>query len=314
MVGTITILGATGGVGGAVARAVLARGWRVAALARDPERAAATWGLGPAPDWLRGDAMERADVVRAAEGASIILHAVNPPGYRDWDRLVLPMIDNTIAAARAVGGARVVLPGTIYNYDPAAITVIDEATPQRPRGRKGTIRAELERRLAAAAPEVPSLVVRAGDFFGPGAGQSWFAMAMAKRPLTRIVNPGRAGTGHAWAYLPDLAEAIARLIELPPGRLRSAEALQFSGFYDAGGRGMVEAIRRASGIADLPEQRFPWWLMRLLAPFGGFPREVLELRPFWRNAVSLDGARLTELLGDVPQTDLDAAIASTLAA
>jgi hypothetical protein len=48
-------------------------------------------------------------VLKVAEGASVIVHAVNPPGYCDWDKVVLPMIDNTIAAAKVVG-ARVVLP------------------------------------------------------------------------------------------------------------------------------------------------------------------------------------------------------------
>lgn len=41
--------------------------------------------------------------------------------------------------------------------------MIDETTPQNSRGKKGVIRIELERRLAEAAPDVPSLVVRAGD-------------------------------------------------------------------------------------------------------------------------------------------------------
>ncbi len=203
--GTALVLGATGGVGGAVTRAMLARGWHVTALVRDPRRAAVTWGTSVAPDWQAGDAMNRADVVRAAEGTSVIVHAVNPPGYHGWDRLVLPMLDNTLAAARDAG-ARIVLPGTIYNYDPRLAPVVDETTPQHPRGRKGAIRVEMERRLAKAAPEVRSLVVRAGDFFGPGADQSWFAQALAKLPLARIVNPGTAGVGHAWAYLPDLAE------------------------------------------------------------------------------------------------------------
>ncbi|WP_331302889.1 NAD(P)H-binding protein [Methylobacterium oryzae] len=308
---TVLVLGATGGVGGAVTRAMLARGWRVTALARDPARSAKAWGLSDAPDWRSGDAMNRAEVVGAAEGASVIVHAVNPAGYRGWDRLVLPMLDNTLAAARAAG-ARVVLPGTIYNYDPATASTIDETTPQRPRGRKGAIRVEMERRLAEAAPEVRSLIVRAGDFFGPGAGQSWFAQALAKRPLTRIVNPGTPGVGHAFAFLPDLAEVIARLIELPSDRLLPCERLQFPG-HDLSEMGeMVAAIRRASGRPDLPERRFPWGVMRALAPFGGFPHEVMEVRPFWTHPVRLDERRLTELLGDGPCTSLDAAVAAAL--
>ncbi len=76
------------------------------------------------------------------------------------------MIDNTLAAARAAGGARIVLPGTVYNYDPVQTPVIDENTPQNARTTKGRIRVALERKLAEAAPEVSSLILRAGDFSG----------------------------------------------------------------------------------------------------------------------------------------------------
>lgn len=119
---TALVLGATGGVGGAVAGALIRHGWHVRGMARDPETAGHTGHAGI--EWVKGDAMERADVVDAAQGVSVIVHGVNPPRYRNWRTLVLPMIDNTIAAAQAAGGARVVLPGTIYNYDPATTPVI----------------------------------------------------------------------------------------------------------------------------------------------------------------------------------------------
>lgn len=66
------------------------------------------------------------------------------------------MIDNTIAAARAAGGARVVLPGTTYNYDPARCPVIDERTQQLPRTRKGMIRRTLEATLESAPRSCPA--------------------------------------------------------------------------------------------------------------------------------------------------------------
>lgn len=308
MTKAILVLGATGGIGGAVTRVMLRRGWQVRAMVRDPARAQAGWGDDVMPHWVQGDAMRRDDVVRAATGVDVVLHGVNPAGYRNWETTVLPMIDNTIAAARATSGARIVLPGTIYNYDAATTPVIDETTPQSPPGHKGKIRKALECRLIDAAPEVPSLIVRAGDYFGPGAQQSWFAQALAKAPLKQITYPGRAGIGHAWAYLPDLAETIAQLLELPPGAQTTAERVQFSGFWDADGARMIDTIRRAAGRPDLRVRRFPWWLMRLLAPFGGFPREVMEVLPYWRYPVRLDNRRLVRLLGSEPHTDIDQAV------
>ncbi|WP_308419502.1 NAD(P)H-binding protein [Chitinimonas koreensis] len=113
-IGKALVLGASGGIGGEVARQLRDAGWQVQALQRGlAEPAMQRDGI----TWLRGDAMVRDDVQRAARGCSVIVHAVNPPGYRRWAELVLPMIDNTIAAALAER-ATIVLPGTVYNYGP----------------------------------------------------------------------------------------------------------------------------------------------------------------------------------------------------
>lgn len=307
---TALVLGATGGVGGAIAGALLDKGWIVRGLARDLD--AARRRSPETIDWVAGDAMVRKDVVQAAAGVSVIVHAVNPPGYRDWEKLVLPMIDNTIAAAR-MAGARIVLPGTIYNFDPARTPLLTEDSPQRPTSRKGRIRVELEARLERATPDVPSLIVRAGDFFGPGARSSWFAQAMIKpgQKVTRIVNTAR-GPGHSWAYLPDLAQTVALLVEAPE-RLRDFERVGFEGFYDASGRGMIEAIERAVG-RKLPVHGFPWWVMRLLAPLGGFPREATDIAQIWHHPVRLDNQRLLDLLGTEPRTPIEGAVGESLAA
>lgn len=307
---TALVLGATGGIGGGIAAALLRHGWRVRGMVRDAEKLTRANPAGI--EWTTGDAIRRDDVVRAAQGVSVIVHAVNPPGYAHWETLVLPMIDNTIAAARAVG-ARVVLPGTIYNFDPAATPVIDADSPQRPKSRKGLIRVALEERLRRAAPDVPALVLRAGDYFGPGARSSWFAQAMVApgRPLRRIVDPAR-GPGHSWAYLPDLAETFARLLAAPE-RLRPFEVLQFEGVCDHDGRQMVDAVRRAAG-RPVRVFGFPWWLMRIAGLFGGFPREAAEIAPYWCHPVRLDNTRLVDLLGEEPRTPLDIAVTETLAA
>lgn len=321
---TALVLGATGGIGGAAAEALVRRGWMVRGLARDPASAARGWRGRQGPvEWRKGDAMERADVVAAACGVRAIVHAVNPPGYRDWDRLVLPMIDNTIAAARAAGGARILLPGTIYNVDPATTPIIREDSPQRPGSRKGAIRVALEERLREASGEAPALIVRAGDFFGPRARASWFAQAMVRpgRPVTRVVDLAR-GTGHGWAYLPDLAEAMARLLDLGeddagrggPARLRPFERVGFEGFWDGDGAQMPALVAAALDRDRLPVRAFPWWLMRMLAPFGGFPREAVDILPVWRHPVRIDNARLVALLGAEPRTPPLLAMRATLEA
>jgi len=309
---TALVLGATGGIGGEVARLLVARGWKVRALHRDPERLSAPL-KGSGLIWERGDAMVASDVASAADNASVIIHAVNPPGYRNWDRLVLPMLDNTIAAAR-VSRARIVLPGTIYNYGPDTFPDLHETSPQSPITAKGRIRAEMERRLQAAAMAgAHVLVVRAGDFFGPRAGNNWFSQGLVKpgKPVTVITYPGRSGVGHQWAYLPDVAETMALLLETSR-MLDDFAVFQMEGHWDDDGTRMIEAIRRAADNPNIKVRKTPWKMMQVLMPFVPLFRELVELRYLWNVPIRMDNKRLKAVLGAEPHTPLDIAVRNTL--
>jgi nucleoside-diphosphate-sugar epimerase len=312
------VLGANGGVGGETAIALVRHGWTVRALVRDPSKANL-----PGVTYLQGDVMDRAAVVAAAKGASIIVHAVNPPGYQGWKQRVLPMLDSTIAAARA-SGARILLPGTIYNYDPAAHAAIDETTPQRAFTRKGKIRIEMEARLeAASAPQdenggVRSLILRAGDYFGPrSTANSWFASGLVTpgKPVKTILYPGVSsrdgGVGHAWAYLPDVGETFARLADRE-AELPAFARFHFEGHWDADGTALVRAIARAAGQKRPNVRRLPWGLLPIAGLFNETMRELAEMQPFWRHPVRLENRRLVAFLGEEPRTPLDVAVTATM--
>jgi len=306
------ILGATGGIGGEVARRLSARGWTVRALNRNPDKLSKTQ-KSSGFTWVQGDAMSAADVSRAAEGACVIVHAVNPPGYHNWGKLVLPMLDNTIAAAHA-HGARIVLPGTVYNFGPDAFPEIHESSSQHPVTGKGRIRVEMERRLRAAADAgVPVLIVRAGDFFGPQAANNWFTQGLVKigKPVSAVTYPGKRGTGHQWAYLPDVAETMARLLEQPHISENFA-VFHMDGHWDADGVQMIEAIRKATCNTNIKARKFPWLLMRVLSPFVPLFRELVEMRYLWTNPIRMRNGRLLEVLGSEPHTPLDLAVRETL--
>ena len=165
------VIGATGGIGGALAERLLAEGWRVRAAHRDPERARST-NVPAGLDWVKADALDAGAVTAAADEAEIIVHAVNPPAYRNWSGLQMPMLESSLAAARA-SGARILFPGTVYNYGPDVFPRIGEEAPQNPVTRKGAIRVRMETALREAG--VRFLIVRAGDFFGPRPGNNWLS-------------------------------------------------------------------------------------------------------------------------------------------
>lgn len=303
------VLGASGGIGGEVARQLQRAGWRVRAMSRRPPQDAQ--GI----EWLQGDALVGTDVARAARGCAVIVHAVNPPGYRNWAGQVVPMLRNTIAAAEK-HGALVLLPGTVYNYGPDAFPLAPEHSPQHPLTRKGALRVQMEEELAAhAARGGRVLIVRAGDFFGPQAGNNWFAQGLVKkgRAPAAIANPGLAGAGHQWAYLPDVAATMVALLARRTS-LAPFARFHFEGYWDEDGEGMARAIRQVAAKHGIQARitRFPWWLVRLMAPFHTTMRELLEMRYLWREPLRLDNARLLAVLGAEPRTPLLESVEQTL--
>ena len=309
----VLVLGATGGIGGEVARQLKAAGWEVCALTRDVDKARSQQ---PGFAWLKGDALKRDEVIAAARGCAVIVHAVNPPGYRNWAEQVLPMIDNTIAAA-IVEGATVVLPGTVYNFGPDAFPVLREDSPQHPQTRKGAIRVQLEQRLLHASRQgARVLIVRTGDFFGAQAANSWFSQGLVKpgKPVSTVSYPGARGVAHQWAYLPDVARTMVALLERRAS-LDAFACFHMAGHIDRDGMQMVQAIQRVvlRRTGQQPSVgSFPWWLLKLAAPFVVTFRELQEMRYLWQTPLCMDNQRLVEVLGSEPHTPLEHAVEATL--
>lgn len=306
------VLGAAGGAGSAIGRALLSHGWRVRALARSPQSSKMA-ALLPGAEWVQGDAMNAADVRRAAEGATVIVHAAHPGGYRNWGKVILPMIDNTIAAAEAVG-ARIMLPGTIYNFAPETFPRLREDTPQQPRTRKGKIRAAMEARLEAASKRgVRVLILRAGDFFGPHTISSWLGQGMVTpgKPVKSVLYPGKRDAAHAWAYLPDFAETTVRLLDRETD-LATFARFHFGGHQFARGVEIAERVGIVARGRKTPINGMPWFAVVALSPFVPLFRELSEMRYLWQRSHELDNSRLVAFLGEEPHTPLDQALRVSL--
>ena len=136
-------------------------------------------------------------------------------------------------------------------------------------------------------------------------------MVQPGRRVTRIVRIGRPGLAHQWAYLPDVAETLARLIERRAA-LPAFAAYQFKGHWDETGMAMIDAIRRATARPALQVRSFPWTLTMGLSPFVPLFREVGEMRYLWKTAVYMGNDKLVGVLGEEPHTPWDEAVDETL--
>ena len=188
---TVVVLGAGRGIGWAIARELVADGREVRAVTR-------SGGVPEGAQDVRGDLMDRASTVRAVEGASVIHLAANVP-YSHWVEKLPTMVENTIAAAEAVG-AKIVYADNLYAYGPVS-GALREDTPERPAGPKEKLRSELGKRLRAAS--VPVATGRSSDYYGPGGSGSL--------PGELVVKPMAAGKAATWFWPLDLPHTFAYL-------------------------------------------------------------------------------------------------------
>lgn len=307
---TALVMGITGGFGGQVARALLRHGWTVRALLRDPARLPAELADVTA---VAGDAGDPDAVERALGDASVVVYGVNVP-YPRWRRDALRLFAPTLDVAER-HGARVVFPGNVYNFDPADGPRFAEDAPQRAPSRKGRIRVAMERRLRESTQKgAKALVVRCGDFFGPGAPSAWLNVVVkrGRRGTWTFHRPGDPEHRHAWAFLPDVAEATARLLDRPE-ELADWEVFHFRGHHLTLAE-LGSALAAVVGPEHLRTRRFPWTSLTVVSPFVPFLRELRELAYLWREDVELTDDKLRARLGEVPRTPLRTALAETLAA
>lgn len=293
---TVLILGARGRFGLAAAHAFARAGWRVLAQFRPGHMP----DLPPGAQALALPLRELDGIARAAAGAAVVVHALNPRHYthRAWAREVPTLGEAALAIATRLG-ATLMLPGNVYNFGRALPARLDEDTPQPGDTPHGRVRVALERRLqqATEAGGPRAVVIRAGDYFGAGTG-SWLDLVMLKGVARgRLTLPGDRDTPHAWAYLPDLAETFVRVAQVRE-RLPAFATLHFGG-HTARGQDWVDALDPAHALRV---RRLPWPLLRWLAWVSPTLAALREMRYLWQRPHALDNARLRALIGSEPHT------------
>lgn len=166
------VTGATGKVGHATARTLLAAGLDVRALVRDPSRAVVPDGV----EVVRGD-VTAPDTLRAAcEGCEIVFNAMGLP--EQWladaslfERVNVDGTRNVVGAAIAAGARRVVHTSTIDVFDADAHGVLRETQlATRPKGtayERSKQRAEVAA-IEAAGDAIELVMVNPAAVYGPG--------------------------------------------------------------------------------------------------------------------------------------------------
>lgn len=315
MTSTVLILGARGRFGLAAARAFADAGWRVLGLMRPGALVPGEAAEDSRITWVTADVHDTAAVLRAAEDACVVVHAMNPAYTNNaWRAQALPMTEAAISITRALK-ATLMFTGNIYNFGADMPAVLTEDTLQRPRTVMGQIRSGMEEHIRRSG--VSAIVIRAGNFFGSGKG-TWFDQAIAKDiHKGKFTYPGHKDVATAWAYVPDLARTFAE-IAARRGTLQTFEVFHFAGDSVTGQQWLdaLIPIAQAEGWvkpgARVTYSQLPWPVIRIGALFLPTWAALLEMRYLWDTAHALDNRKLVALLGAEPHTPFAQAVATAL--
>ena len=302
----IAILGARGRLGRMVAKAFLDAGYEVRAVTRDGKLPLELAGA----EAVAADALDGQSLIRATQGVDIVFNGLSPI-YSDWSTC-LPMAENVTAACHA-NRALHLFPGSVYNFGSPMPAVITEETPQRASTEKGRIRVAMEDlfRREASAGRVRTILLRAGDFFGGKGAGSWFDLVVASKIAKGVYTaPGPVDLVHEWTYLPDFAAAFVALTERRD-LLGAYENLNLPG-HAVTDLEMKAAAEKAVG-RTLKLASMPWWVLRAGSPFVPMWKAILSMSYLRFEEHRLASTRLEGIIGTVPHTPLDDAVAQSLA-
>jgi nucleoside-diphosphate-sugar epimerase len=251
----VLVTGASGFVGHAACRELIARGHDVRALVRRPGSEPA--GTAAVAGDLT-DAGALASAVRAAAPEGVLHLAAEIASQRSADRVREVNVEGMrrlLEACVADGAPKVVFTSTVVTGEAGgALLVEDEPLPvQTPYGRS---KQEGEALLLACG--LPAVVVRPGHVYGPG---GWYEHEM----LARLRQPGRfavIGRGdNLWdvIHVDDVARALVDALErAPAGEIYHAADDEPIAYYD-----FMALSAQALGVG--PPRRVPAWVARLAA-------------------------------------------------
>ncbi len=204
-----TILGATGQIAVELARE-LNRAYTtdLRLVSRNPRK------VNDADALVTADLLDAGQTARAVEGSSIVYFTAGlPPDTQLWEQQFPTMLRNALEATRAAK-ARFVYFDNTYMY-PQDDRLLTEATEFAPVGRKGRVRAAMASMVLQemARGEIPVLIGRAPEFYGPGKTQSITNTLVIDRinagQTARV--PVRDDTRRTLIWTPDASRALAAL-------------------------------------------------------------------------------------------------------
>jgi nucleoside-diphosphate-sugar epimerase len=270
------VTGATGFIGGHVARRLVERGWEVTALARTPERAAPLRALGVTV--VPGDVTEPSSLTGPIGKADAVFHLAAWYQLGIADRMRMFQInvrgtENVMQAAREAGVARVVHCSSVAALGTHDAGEVPDETV-RHSGRFGSVYEETkwmaqERVREMAAEGLPVVTVMPGSVYGVGDTSILGVMLRFYAKGWLVALPFQ-DAGVSWVRVEDVADGVAAAHD--KGRIGES--------YILGGDNATigELLHRLAPLTGTRAPRFAIGkrLMKLSLPFSPIVGKILR--------------------------------------
>ena len=298
-----TILGAGGQIANGLARAL--RGTdELRLVSRKPHAVNADDTTAPA------DLTDAAQTSAAAAGSDVVYFTAGLPADTElWEKQFETMLRNALDAARTAGAKFVYFDNT-YMY-PQDARVQTEDTPFTPVGRKGAVRARMARMVLDEIKrgEMPTLIARAPEFYGPERTQGFTnslvfdRLKAGKRPFV----PVSLDTRRSLIWTPDASHALA-LLGTTPDAYGQTWHLPVDAAHPTY-REIIATANPAFGTSKRPVV-LPSWTLRAAGRISPAARELGELLPRYRQDNIFSDAKFRTAFPDFRVTALRDAIAT----
>jgi len=250
--------------------------------------------------------------VRAAAAGAHVAYFACQPAYTDWPKGFPPLAEGVLGGLAGTG-TRLAVVDNLYMYGPTGGRPITEELPHAATTRKGIARAQLAERFMAAhrAGDVPVVIARASDYFGPrgvtsSVGDRFFPPILAGKSVQVF---GDADTPHAFTFVPDFART---LIELGRRDEALGEAWHVPTAPAVSQRRFAEMAAAAAGVPAPKLSRMTKPMLRLAGLFVPAAREIIEMAYEFEEPFLLDCSKIERAFGLQP-TPLDEALVETVA-
>jgi nucleoside-diphosphate-sugar epimerase len=266
-----TILGANGVIGRELSRHLPQYSDRIRQVSRSPKQVNATDELFSA-DLL--DARATADAVAGSEVTYLV--AGLKYDHKVWQEQWPKVMRNAIDACKRHGSTLVFF-DNVYAYG-SVDGVMTEDTPYNPCSRKGEVRARIATMLMddVKRGELRAMIVRAADFYGPGAVLSLTHATVTERLKAKKTPQwvGSAKVVHTFTYTPDAGRSVALL-----GNTASAYGQVWHALTSKEPMTGEQYVRIACDLSGRPYalQVAPRWLLFPMGIFVPVVRENMEM-------------------------------------